>query len=110
MAANTYRSTQFDFNLQTRTLSQDASSLGIKPGHVFEAIYNDACDQGVYVRSERTGKVAPFVLHEEKRGRGGDIVAWEFHATRPHASMYHDAGTIAPFSSYKDMKVVIFNT
>lgn len=89
-------------------LTSEASDLGMKPGEVFQAIYNDACDQGMYVRSHLSGKLAPFTLEEEMKDASGELVGWKFKAARPHQSMLR-YGECARFSDYSHLTAVVFN-
>jgi hypothetical protein len=41
-------------------------------------VYNDACDQGFYVRSHRTGRRVLLVLEREVRDAEGDLRCWHF--------------------------------
>jgi len=59
----------------TNLLVAEASDLG--PGFRIERLFNDACDEGIAIRSNRTAKVVRFTLSKIQR-QDGDIVAWHF--------------------------------
>mgnify|MGYP006957753019 CR=1 FL=1 len=44
-------------------------------------VYDDACDVGFNVRSERTGKVMLFTLSEVSQDKEGDISDWVYVST-----------------------------
>lgn len=105
-AAQVFDSKQFMRHTPTEW-SSESSDLGMKPGQLFGAIFNDACDQGLLVRSRKTGKLAVFTLVKEDT-REDEVTAWRFEATRPHQSMFR-FGELAKFDDYKDIKIVVFN-
>lgn len=61
------------------TLSADISDIDATCW--MNRLYNDACDVGLAIRSETTGRVERFYHTNEERDREGDIVAWHFAAT-----------------------------
>jgi hypothetical protein len=48
----------------------------------FEQIYPDACDQGVLVVSEKTGKVAKYAVERELIDGEGELQGWQLAPTR----------------------------
>jgi len=46
-------------------------------GQLFSRLYDDACDVGFDVRSEKTGRAVTFVLHEQTNS---DPCEWVFHS------------------------------
>ena len=70
---------RFTFDKAKRTLTAMASDFGpVVSGTWWLArLYPDACDEGIAIRSEITGKVEYFVL---SRGEviDGDLIAWHF--------------------------------
>ena len=65
---------RFRWERSTKTLAAFASDL---PGFRLERLYDDACDVGIAVRSERTGAEVRFCLEREE-ARDGDFLAWHF--------------------------------
>lgn len=59
-------------------LVAEASDFG--PAFRIERLYNDACDVGIAIRSNRTDVVKTFALIETER-RDGELVAWHFADT-----------------------------
>ncbi len=60
----------------TVVLVAEASTLGY---HGPRRIYDDACDAGIAVRSERTGALVRYYLKEEEMDRSGeDVAGWRF--------------------------------
>ena len=45
-------------------------------------VYDDACDEGFTIISERTGKSAVFTLYQEIR-HNEEFCGWEFHCVTP---------------------------
>lgn len=48
----------------------------------FERIYPDACDQGVSVVSEKSGKVAKYAVERELTDGEGELQGWRLTPTR----------------------------
>ncbi len=46
-------------------------------------VYDDACDEGFSIVSEKTGKSAVFRLIEMRRDSDGDLQSWEFVCVTP---------------------------
>lgn len=63
-----------DFSRDGDMLVAEASTCG---GPSLQQIYNDACDVGIAIRSERTGVVCRFLLvdHDEN---DGEVAGWRF--------------------------------
>jgi hypothetical protein len=85
----------FTYLTEERSFIAEASDL---PGRGrFRRIYDDSCDLGLTLRSQRTGREVDFALFREVRdGSGEDIMHWEL---RP----------ICVTSDLKDLKVIVFN-
>lgn len=66
-------------NARMHELVAEASDLGLRPGHQWEQLYDDACDVGIVLRSHRTGMLSRWYLHETKRDADGDVICWIFH-------------------------------
>lgn len=45
----------------------EASSLGLRPGHQWDRLYDDACDVGIVLRSHKTGELSRWYLSEENQ-------------------------------------------
>jgi len=58
-----------------RMFSEEASTLGFTKPY---ALYNDACDLGIWVKSPWTGNVEPFILSHVVRDVEDDIQCWQF--------------------------------
>lgn len=59
-------------------MTVEASTLGLRPGHVWERLYDDACDVGLALRSHKTGEVSTWYLceGETKVDSEGDVQHW----------------------------------
>ena len=69
----------FTFCKDTKTLVAEISDLEANCGRAWlTRLYNDACDIGFAIRSEKTGKVIRFSLSNEEKDREGDLVAFHF--------------------------------
>jgi hypothetical protein len=77
----TISSKLFTFNPETNTFSAFASDL--KGLNFHSPIYDDACDCGFAMVSERTGIVATWALSYEADGPDGGVESWEFKAVGP---------------------------
>lgn len=110
MMARQFSSKQFTYRAESKTFSTFRSDLGIKADQVFGQLYADACDEGILIRSEKTGKIAAYALHHTEIDADGDTQFWEFQAVRQHHEMGQGGGQFAPFSTYENTKVIVFNT
>ena len=90
LAPSPVSSNKFFFNKSSGTFIAEASDLqGFRLGRV----YDDACDEGFSIVSEKTGKSAVFALADEIF-RNEDIGGWNFVCVTP---------------GLKQLKAVIFN-
>lgn len=64
-----------DWDSEERNFFADISDLG-KEFH-FGRVYDDACDEGLTLVSEWTGREIVFVVYEEWKDEEGDILGWE---------------------------------
>lgn len=57
----------------------EASDLGLRPGHQWERLYDDACDVGIALLSHRTGTVVRWYLQEGETvtDAEGEVVCWK---------------------------------
>jgi len=61
---------------EEKILSGEMSTLQGNGLVAFGRVYTDACDEGLVIRSARTGREVPFaVTHTERRD--GDLVYWD---------------------------------
>lgn len=86
---------QFTYNPRSQTFVCEASDLrGFKP----RRIYDDACDIGFYMVSEKTGQKLLFVENEPTYDADGDLISFNFSS-----HCYENP------SNLMQMKVIIFN-
>lgn len=69
------------FSFKNNTFITEASDLG--RGLFLGRVYNDACDEGFTIVSEKTGKGAVFALYNHDEDGEGDLVAWIFKCVTP---------------------------
>lgn len=82
----------FLYDPTTNTFSAEASDLrGFRLGR----IYDDACDIGFTLVSQRTGREIVFALAHEERDREGDLLFEDF---RPVNRNEWGAGTVRVFN------------
>jgi hypothetical protein len=67
----------------------------------FGRVYDDACDVGLTIISQRTGSAVVFCLSEEKRDGEGDMMYWELEVVPECCRGIQ--------SHLKGMKIRIFN-
>lgn len=69
------------FSFKRNQFTAEASDFGrsFKLGRV----YNDSCDEGFTIISERTGKPAVFALYNHEEDGEGDLVSWIFKCVTP---------------------------
>lgn len=71
-----YSSKFFSYHKETNTLVAEHSDMNNAP--ILNRIYDDACDVGFKIRSERTGVEKLFYFtHVDKDGEG-DVAGWNF--------------------------------
>ena len=90
----------FDYISASKTFMAEISELshgGVDP---LGQLYNDACDQGFVMISDKTGSEVEFYLHNIQRDAEGDIIAWDF---RPSTN------AIRHNSNLQNVKVIILN-
>ena len=64
--------------LSKKELVTEASTLGLRPGHQWERLYDDACDVGIVLRSHKTGVEIRWYLQDTERDAEGDVTCWKF--------------------------------
>jgi hypothetical protein len=69
------------FTFKGNTFSAEASDFG--RNFDLGRVYDDACDEGFSIVSEKTGKVAVFALYNHEEDGEGDLVSWIFHCVTP---------------------------
>lgn len=97
-----HSSKKFSYDSDTNAFTAWASTLdeGMKK-HMFGRIFNDACDEGMYIVSDKTGAEAGFAVDREERNDDNDITSWVLKPTDE---------TKRKFPLLKNATVTIFNT
>jgi hypothetical protein len=91
---NAYSSNLFDFIPKKQKIYSEMSML-----KGFVQIYEDACDMGLKIRSEKTGDVSTWYIMDERR-HDGDIVHWE---------LLPDEKTLRQSPRLRGWKLIVFN-
>lgn len=80
----THSSKLFATDAQSKTISAEASTLtaGLRDYPLFGRVYDDACDEGFSILSERTGRVVTWALDHEERDGEGDTLYWDLKPAR----------------------------
>ncbi len=86
----------FTFVKATGNFAGEISEL---PQDIFEQIYDDACDVGFYLVSEKTGEKILYSLYYTQRNEENEVESWLFKPCRFDKKHMHLA----------NMKVVVFN-
>ncbi len=73
-----FSSKQFTLSADGKTLISEASDM---ENRHLQPLYNDACDRGFAVKSERTGNVVVFVLSDTELFPDDGICSWKFTPT-----------------------------
>jgi hypothetical protein len=73
----------------------EASEMGIRPGHQWERLYDDACDVGIALQSHKTGVTTRWYLLDTERDAEGDITCWKF---RPCSESARKSPEIAAYT------------
>ena len=74
-----FQTSMFHYDPTDRTFSQAASSLG---DNIFHRVYQDACDRGITLVSDKTGQSVDYAVVSEDRNRDGEIEGWWLVPTR----------------------------
>lgn len=69
------------FSFRGNTFTADASDLG--PAFALGRIWDDACDEGFSIVSEKTQRVAVFALYDHDEDAEGDVCGWWFKCVTP---------------------------
>jgi hypothetical protein len=82
IVSSVFRTAQFDFDKKSKLFTQEISTLcqGQRRLPVFTQIYDDACDIGLKLISDHTGKEIVFVVAGEDTD-GEDIHGWRLEPT-----------------------------
>jgi hypothetical protein len=72
---------KFHWDAESRVLSAEISDLN---NPRFQRIYDDACDVGLAVRSDRTGETVSFYVAQEHKDREGDVQSWVLEPIPEH--------------------------
>lgn len=70
----------FSYHAEDKTFSAEISTLEGNGGFALGQVYDDACDEGFTLVSQRTGQLVVFARHSEDKDREGDIVGWWFES------------------------------
>jgi hypothetical protein len=77
--AHTIHSGKFTFHTPTKTFVAEASDFGSSFEDLFSRVYDDACDVGFKLRSDKTGKEVIYYFEKEERDNvENELVAWVF--------------------------------
>lgn len=80
---NTTLSTRhFTYDPDKRWFIAEASDLRDAPD--ISRVYDDACDEGFFLESQRTERRILFVFHEAKCDADNDVTAWIFKPVHGH--------------------------
>lgn len=91
----------FMWHKHKRTFTAEASTL--RDQHL-SRFFDDACDVGFIMQSERTGRRMGFILSGEQK-RDGDIIAWEFIAYELRGRH----GIQFPVGNRTSLRCIVFN-
>jgi hypothetical protein len=69
------------FRFKGNTFSAEASDFG--RNFNLGRVYDDACDEGFSIVSEKTGKIAVFSLYNHEEDSEGDLLMWVFKCVTP---------------------------
>lgn len=70
---------KFGWERANRCIHADASELGVSPGRIpASQLWNDSCDIGVIIESDKTGKSIEFILNEKE----SDAMCWYYEPLR----------------------------
>jgi hypothetical protein len=69
------------FSFKNNQFTAEASDFG--RNFDLGRVYDDACDEGFTIVSEKTGKGAVFALYNHEEDGEGDLVAWIFKCVTP---------------------------
>ena len=71
----------FTYDKNSQTFISEASDFG--RAAFYGQLYDDACDEGFVLVSQKTEKAVPFYLSEVVRDVEGDITCWKFKGACP---------------------------
>ena len=69
----------FGYDARTKEFTTELSDLEASSHGPFSQIYDDACDQGFYLKGKKHQVL--FVLSHAVKDNEGDIICWEFRST-----------------------------
>lgn len=90
----------FWFDRETGTFTAEASDLARIGSEIFHRLYDDACDIGITIVNDKTGRWADFFLYAIDKDQEGDIACWKLAPT-------YETKRRIPGAT--NLKVVIFN-
>jgi hypothetical protein len=95
-----YNTNHFTVGAHNKLFITEASDLAGVRDDIWETLYPDACDIGLKLVSERTGKEAHFYLVDPVRDADNDVVEWELLPTTE---------TKHKFPNLQGWKVIVLN-
>lgn len=96
-----HSSNLFLHSAEEKTYTADMSQLS-RGGRIsaFGRIYDDACDEGLKIQSERSLQEATFVLRDEETDADHDVTVW---------TLVPEPATLRRLPKLAGYKVIIFN-
>lgn len=73
-----FDSSEFSYHKESKTFSAELSDFNGRVRKFFGQIYDDACDVGLEVVSNKTGKSVKFYLSEEETDTEGELCLYRF--------------------------------
>lgn len=92
-----FSSRQFTYTEADRTFVSEASDLDNR--HL-QRIYDDACDVGLAIQSDKTGRVVRFYMDGAKTDGEGELTHWTYKPLPEDVRRMPDVA---------DLKVIVFN-
>lgn len=88
-------SKMFSYNAHNKEFVGEMSEIG-----GFDMLYDDACDLGFAIRSEKTGQIAVYCLYSSSQNKENDTIKWLFVPTTE---------TMKRIPALRGVNVVVFN-
>ena len=93
----TVSTAKFDVSKESKSMIAEISELG---GNVFGQIYADACDEGVHLFNNNTGRTTSWVVSGINRNNDNDLLYWKLVPTKT---------SLDRFPELKGWTLTIFN-
>lgn len=94
-----FNTKMFFFDKKSGNFSQEISSLGYGPNGITSQLFDDACDEGFVMVSDRTKAEVPFYLTFVETDAEDEIVCWNFKSAPNTSNQPH----------LENLSVTIFN-